>query len=156
MDWEMGLKGKLLCPFDTILTVPSLHLVFLRREGEVGGGGGGGCRGAAKKEGRTFMSHFANSLQPTLPSQCYTFSTSCEALNSSFSLNRTKTEKQPGAHSNWTFIIPAALTWSSAACSPISLPCSLMTVGGAGCFECEPGLSFKIQLFWFHQSFPTL
>lgn len=37
----MGLKGKLLCPFDTILTVPSLHLVFLRRGGEVGGGGGG-------------------------------------------------------------------------------------------------------------------
>lgn len=46
MDWEMGLKGKLLCPFDTILTVPSLHLVFLRREGEVGGVGGvqRGCK----------------------------------------------------------------------------------------------------------------
>lgn len=35
------------------------------------------------------MSHFANSLQPTLPSQCYTYSTSPKALNSPLSLKRT-------------------------------------------------------------------
>lgn len=45
------------------------------------------------KEGATATAHFANSLQPPLPSQWYTYSTSPPALNSLLSLNRTSTEK---------------------------------------------------------------
>lgn len=45
------------------------------------------------EEGVTATAHFANSLQPTLPSQWYTYSTSPPALNSLLSLNSTSTEK---------------------------------------------------------------
>lgn len=55
------------------------------------------CGEAGRREGRTLVSHLANSLQPTLPSQCYTYSTSPKALNIPLSLNRTNT--QPSAHS---------------------------------------------------------
>lgn len=67
-------------------------------------------------EGPTLMSHFANFLQPTLPSQCYTYSTSPKALNSLLSLNRTNREKHTALSTlcafDWTFIILVALTWS--------------------------------------------
>lgn len=45
------------------------------------------------EEGVTATAHFANSLQPTLPSQWYTYSTSPPALNSLLSLSSTSTEK---------------------------------------------------------------
>lgn len=69
-----------------------------------------------RTEGPTLMSHFANSLQPTLPSQCYTYSTSPKALNSLLFLNRTNGEKHTALSTlcvfDWTFIILVALTWS--------------------------------------------
>lgn len=45
------------------------------------------------EEGVTPTAHFANSSQPTLPSQWYTYSTSPPALNSLLSLNSASTEK---------------------------------------------------------------
>lgn len=79
------------------------------------------CREAGRIEGRTLMSHFANSLQPTLPSQCYTYSTSPKALNSPLSLHRTNREKHTAFSTLWMNIYyPCCLNMESALCFPFS------------------------------------
>lgn len=86
----------------------------LQRWGEEGTGKMWGEAG--RIEGHTSMSHFTNSSQPTLPSQCYTYSTSLKALNSLLSLNRTNREKHAAFSTlcafDRTFIILVAFSWA--------------------------------------------
>lgn len=88
-------------PLDIGLTFLGFHFVLRFSASFRDGRNERRNREAGNIKGHTLLSHFANSLQPTLPSQCYTYSTSPKALNSLLCLNRTNREKNTlsSAHS---------------------------------------------------------
>lgn len=92
-----------LCPIDIGLTFLGPHFVFCLlvpfRDGERKRKN----KDKERTEGHGLMSHFANSLQPTLSSQCYTYSTSPKALNSRLSFSRTIREKHTAFSTLCTF-----------------------------------------------------